>query len=404
MGSRDPPGHPLVPSLSIWYDKIPDKTIIWYPQGNSMVSRGSKVELLDGSGLVLTDPQGTRVWSSMSVSNLAYGIMNDTGNFVLVGSDSRNIWESFDSFADTMLPTQVMARGGVINSKLSETNFTGGRFQLRLLQDGNLVLNSRDIASGYTYKAYYISNTYDASNSTNSGDQLIFDATGILYILKRNGERSELTPRDALPSKDYYHRATLGFDGVFTQYYHPKNSDGNTSWSILWLEPENICQDIISDEGSGACGFNSVCSLNGARRPNCECPPGLSLIDSRDPYGDCKLNFTPSCEETYSGEIDFVELTSIDWPQSDYVHMESTSVDECKDSCMNDCLCAVAIHDRNQCWKKKLPLSNGWTNESLNTKAFLKFQKGKITPRSPYVFPRSRDDRKTLITIGSSLL
>nr|GEZ64270.1 G-type lectin S-receptor-like serine/threonine-protein kinase LECRK3 [Tanacetum cinerariifolium] len=250
--------------LSIWYDKIPDKTIISYPQGNSMVSRGSKVELLNGSGLVLTDPQGTRVWSSMSVSNLAYGIMNDTGNFVLVGSDSRNIWESFDSFADTMLPTQVMARGG------------------------------------------------------------------LLYILKRNGKSSELTPRDALPSGDYYHRATLGFDGVFTQYYHPKNSDGITSWSILWLEPENICQDIISDEGSGAGGFYSVCSLNGARRPNCECPPGLSLIDSCDPYGDCKLNFIPSCEEelTYSGEIDFMELTSIDWPQSDYVHMESTSKQE----------------------------------------------------------------------------
>ncbi|GKC81545.1 G-type lectin S-receptor-like serine/threonine-protein kinase LECRK3 [Tanacetum coccineum] len=237
-----------------------------------MVSRGSKVELLDGSGLVLTDPQGTRVWSSISVSNLAYGFMNDTGNFVLVGSDSHSIWESFDSFADTMLPTQ----------------------------DGNLVLNSRDISSGYTYKAYYISNTYDASNSTNSGDQLIFDATGLLHILKRNGERSELTPKDALPSGDYYHRATLGFDGVFTQYYYPKNSDGNTSWSISLLEPANIW---------------------------------LLLIDPCDPYGDCKLNFTPSCEEdlTYSGEIDFVELTSIDWPQSDYVHMESTSVDERKD-------------------------------------------------------------------------
>ncbi|GKC17424.1 G-type lectin S-receptor-like serine/threonine-protein kinase LECRK3 [Tanacetum coccineum] len=264
MGSRDPPGHPLVPSLPIWYDKIPEKTIIWYPQGNSMVSRGSKVELLDGSGLVLTDPQGTRVWSSISVSNLAYGFMNDTGNFVLVGSDSHSIWESFDSFADTMLPTQVMARGGVINSKLSDTNFTGGRFQLRLLQDGNLVLNSRDIASG------------------------------LLYILKRNGKRSELT-----------------------------------------LKMPFLLEIIIIEL---LLVLMVVCSLNGARRPNCECPPGLSLINSRDPYGVCKLNFTPSYEEEliYSGYIDFVELTSIDWPQSDYAHMESTSVDECKDSYMND--------------------------------------------------------------------
>ncbi|GJR48613.1 G-type lectin S-receptor-like serine/threonine-protein kinase LECRK3 [Tanacetum coccineum] len=179
-----------------------------------MVSRGSKVELLDGSGLVLTDPQGTRVWSSISVSNLAYGFMNDTGNFVLVVGFYQYM-ESFDSLRILSWPTQ----------------------------------------------GYYISNTYDASNSTNSGDQLIFDATGLLHILKRNGERSELTPKDALPSGDYYHRATLGFDGVFTQYYYPKNSDGNTSWSISLLEPANICQDIISDKGSGACGFNNVCRV-----------------------------------------------------------------------------------------------------------------------------------------------
>ncbi|CAI9303895.1 unnamed protein product [Lactuca saligna] len=45
--------------LSIWYDKIPDKTIIWYPEEGRMVPTGSKVELLRASGLVLSDPQGT---------------------------------------------------------------------------------------------------------------------------------------------------------------------------------------------------------------------------------------------------------------------------------------------------------------------------------------------------------
>ncbi|GJY30243.1 G-type lectin S-receptor-like serine/threonine-protein kinase LECRK3, partial [Tanacetum coccineum] len=64
--------------LSIWYDKIPDKTIIWYPQGNPMVSRGSKVELINGRGLVLSDPQGTDIWVSRPISNLAYAVMNDT--------------------------------------------------------------------------------------------------------------------------------------------------------------------------------------------------------------------------------------------------------------------------------------------------------------------------------------
>ncbi|XP_071720881.1 G-type lectin S-receptor-like serine/threonine-protein kinase LECRK3 [Rutidosis leptorrhynchoides] len=333
--------------------------------------------------------------------------MNDTGNFVIVGSGSNMIWESFNFPADTLLPTQIMSRGGVINSKMSETNFTSGRFQLRMLQDGNLVLNSRDVLSNFAYKAYYSSNTIDVSNSTNAGDQLIFDVTGYMYILKRNGQRFVLTPRETLPSGDYYHRATLSFDGVFTQYYYPKNFTSNTSWSVSWLEPENICGDIIGLEGSGACGFNNVCSLDGARRPKCECPPGLSLLDPNDPYGDCKLNFTTTCDDdvsSYNGELDFVELNKTDWPRSDYVHLDSTNEQECKDSCLNDCLCAVAVHDGNDCWKKKLPLSNGWMNESLNTKAFLKFAKGDLPRHSPPRFPRKKNDQTTLITTGAALL
>ncbi|KAF5930076.1 hypothetical protein HYC85_030949 [Camellia sinensis] len=58
-----------------------------------------------------------------------------------------------------MLPTQIMESGGVLNSRLSETNFSQGRFQFRLLLDGNLVLNTRDMATNFPYAAYYISDT-----------------------------------------------------------------------------------------------------------------------------------------------------------------------------------------------------------------------------------------------------
>nr|GFA77375.1 G-type lectin S-receptor-like serine/threonine-protein kinase LECRK3 [Tanacetum cinerariifolium] len=155
--------------LSIWYDKIPDKTIVWYPRNGPMVVQGSKVELTNGLGLVLSDPRGRQVWNSGSISDLAYGAMNDTGNFMLVGSDSRNKWESFNFPADTILPTQSMPRNGVIRSKMSETNFNGGRFQLRLLEDGRLVLNSVDLLFGSAGNIYYSTDTEDDSNSTNSG-------------------------------------------------------------------------------------------------------------------------------------------------------------------------------------------------------------------------------------------
>ncbi|KAI3826533.1 hypothetical protein L1987_00581 [Smallanthus sonchifolius] len=345
-----------------------------YPEDGPTVPAGSKVDLIGRRGLVLSDPQGKEVWSSRSISDLAYAYMNDTGNFVIAGSNSRNIWESFDHPADTILPTQVMPRGGVINSKMGKTNFTRGRFQLRLLQDGNLVLNTLEMFSGSAGNAYYISGTRDESNATNSGFQLVFDTAGYMYILRGNGERVDLTVRDSLPSGDNYHRATLDSDGVFTQYYYPKNPTEATSWRVIWYVPENICKTIDSK----SCGLNNVCSLDD-NKPKCECPQGFSLLDPNTPNGDCKPDFIPSCDEGESnngGDVfDFIELTNIDWPTSDYVHMNPTNEQTCRTSCLNDCFCAVAIYRDNQCWKKQLPLANGKKDPSQNVKAFLKFRK-----------------------------
>nr|GFA77956.1 G-type lectin S-receptor-like serine/threonine-protein kinase LECRK3 [Tanacetum cinerariifolium] len=57
-------------------------------------------------------------------------------------------------------------------------------------------------------------------------------------------------------------------------------------------------------------------------RPKCECPNGFSLLDPSDPNGDCKPDFTPSCDEGESnnGEdlFNLTELTDVDWPSSDY--------------------------------------------------------------------------------------
>nr|GEU82724.1 G-type lectin S-receptor-like serine/threonine-protein kinase LECRK3 [Tanacetum cinerariifolium] len=388
--------------LSIWYDKIPDKTIVWFPKDGPMVATGSKVELLDSRGLVLSDPQSKEVWTSGSISDVAYGVMNDTGNFVVVGNDSRNIWESFNFPGDTLLPTQVIEREEIINSRMSKSNFSGGRFQLRLIPDGNLVLNTRDMFTSSPLDAYYISGTRDPLNFTNSGFRLIFDATGYLYILRRNGERSNLTSRDMLPSGDNYFRATLDSDGVFTQYYHPKDPAANTDWRVIWFEPENICNRLDGSVGGGACGLNNVCSLDN-NRPNCECPQGFSLVDSNDPNGNCNPDFTPSCGDGYvENQFDFIELTDIDWPNADFEHINPTNEESCKKSCLKDCFCAVATFSNKQCWKKILPLFNGKKDPSINVKAFLKFKKGQNTQNPRY--SGENKSKRSLIYVGPVLL
>ncbi|XP_052183834.1 G-type lectin S-receptor-like serine/threonine-protein kinase RLK1 [Diospyros lotus] len=399
--------------LSIWYDKIPDRTIVWFANDGVPFSSGSKVELTSGKGLVVTDPNGKEVWESVGVSNeVASGFLNDTGNFVLVGSDSLSQWESFTYPTDTLLPTQTMESGLELYSRRSETNFSQGRFQLRF-KDGNLLLNTRDMVSNFAYDNYYTSNTSDPTNASNSGQQVIFSDTGYMYILRTNGLRSDLTPRTMnFPASDYYHRATLNFDGVFVQYAYPRSSStGNTNWSVVRSVPDNICSAIRGGLGSGACGFNNICSLGDDKRPICQCPQGFLLMDPDDKYGSCSPNFTQSCGKadvnSTADAYDFSTLENIDWPLSDYEQLNSSTESQCKNTCLQDCFCAVAILRAGQCWKKKLPLSNGLSNDRLNSKAFLKYRKVDVPPSNPTTGPPTicgNKDRESIIVVESILL
>ncbi|KAI5600255.1 hypothetical protein BDE02_01G013700 [Populus trichocarpa] len=136
--------------LAIWYNKIPDKTIVCNGEA-------------------------------------AYGFMNDTGNFLVANANGEKLWQSFELLTDTLLPTQIMEKGGILSSRLSETNFSQGRFQFRLIQDGNAVLNTINLPTGFPYEAYFWSNTVD-SNSSNAGYQVVFNESGYLYVLRASNK------------------------------------------------------------------------------------------------------------------------------------------------------------------------------------------------------------------------
>ncbi|KAL8110336.1 G-type lectin S-receptor-like serine/threonine-protein kinase LECRK3 [Apium graveolens] len=393
--------------LAIWYDKIPDKTIVWYVNDGTTVPAGSKVQLTVDRGLVLSDSRGNGIWTSKSFSGTASNAaFNDTGNFRIVGSDTTTLWDTFSNPTDTLLPTQTMDVNGELYSRKTETNFTRGRFQLRLLDNGNLVLNTRNILTNFPYRSYYESNTSD-KNPSNQGYQVKFNESGYLYILRRNGDIFELTTNKAIPSSGYYHRATLTYDGILVQYYHLKIFTGTTGWTSVWQEPVNICTTIRELRGGGACGLNSICKSDGSRK-DCECPETYSLLDPNDKQGGCKPNFTQNCDRNDSSEdlYDFVESPGTDWLLSAYEQMDPISEPECKRLCLIDCFCVAAYYKGNSCWKKKLPLVNGRKDNSVKGKTYLKFSKANLPPElhpgKPIDYKKKKN--RTLILVGSVLL
>ncbi|KAJ4848110.1 hypothetical protein Tsubulata_046067 [Turnera subulata] len=375
--------------LAIWFNKIPDRTIVWYANGDNPAPEGSKVELT-ASNLALSDPKGLILWEAKPGTSISHAALLDTGNFVLAGNNSGYLWESFKNPTDTILPTQTMDLGAKLSSRLTETNFSKGRFELDF-SNGSLQLNPIAWPSDFQYDPYYTSQTYDV-NPSQSGSQLVFNESANIYIVRANGDIAQLPSWGTVNySAGYYYRATLGFDGLFTEYSHPKNSTSNQGWLSLLSVPPNLCTSFFGNTiGSGACGFNSYCLIQENRRPTCDCPPGYVFLDPNNQFGGCKPTFPQGCglddDSTNPEELyDIRPFRGVDWPQSDYEKLAPYNQTQCETACLHDCACAVAIFESNKCWKKRFPLSNGWYQTGGTSTVLFKVRKG--VPASGYPGP-----------------
>ncbi|WCJ25822.1 G-type lectin S-receptor-like serine/threonine-protein kinase LECRK3 [Euphorbia peplus] len=371
--------------LSIWFDKIPDKTIVWYAKKNPL-SRGSMVHIT-ATGLSLTDPNGGLIWNQElnQTSTVHYCSMLDTGNFVLADRNSVYLWESFRSPRDTILPSQTLNTSYFLFSSFSETNYSRGRFKLSFSNEGDLRLNPLAWPSVLEYESYF---TIENS-SNNSQSALVFDeSSSAIYLTNPNGERFTVSwkRQNISPTiASSYYRATLDFTGVFTVYAYPKGAVGDQNWSIVQYLPEAICSAINNQLGSGSCGYNSYCIIVEGR-PTCKCPPGYSFIDENNQFRGCIPNFPVGCgvddesgilENTY----EIQPLPNVNWPFGDYERLPDYSEAECTTSCLQDCFCAAAIYNSGTCWKKRFPLGNG-RQESGNVTALIRVRKGPSPTRT----------------------
>ncbi|XP_059649448.1 G-type lectin S-receptor-like serine/threonine-protein kinase RLK1 [Cornus florida] len=137
--------------LSIWYDKIPEKTIVWYADEGNTIPRGSKVQLTADRGLVFTNPQGD----------------------------------------------QELEKGYVLTSRKTEPSFSEGRFQLSMLDNGNLVLRTINLPTDHPNEPYFTSGTRDDNDALNAGSRFVFNQSGYIYVLRANG-RSPCSHKEEL--------------------------------------------------------------------------------------------------------------------------------------------------------------------------------------------------------------
>ncbi|KAM5582577.1 G-type lectin S-receptor-like serine/threonine-protein kinase LECRK3 [Rosa sericea] len=379
--------------LAIWFYKIPERTIVWSANRDSLVPQGSKVELTSGGRFVLNDAKGSQIWSADSSSTgVSYAAMLDTGNFVLANRNSTYLWESFDHPTDTMLPTQSLQQSGKLFARYTVTNYSTGRFMFSLQPDGNLMLYTTNFPQDSPNFAYW-------SVNTEIGFQVIFNQSGLIYLTSENGTILHTISGNPIATQDFYQRATLDYDGVLRHYVYPKSSSTSgerspMAWSTSSFIPPNISLKIVEKVGSGACGFNSLYRIDNT----CECPTGYSPIDPNDELKGCKQDFVPQSCNAPADDFDFQEVPNTNFPGLDYEQFQGMAEDRCRQNCLDDCFCAVAISNAaGECFMKGLPFVNGSIDNSIyGTKALVKFRKHNSTSK--------KKDDSTLIIVGSVLL
>ncbi|XP_073133347.1 G-type lectin S-receptor-like serine/threonine-protein kinase LECRK3 [Henckelia pumila] len=392
--------------LAIWFNNIPERTIVWAANRDDLAEQGSKVQLFADGRFELDDPSGQQIWN-LGVgrpAGVAYGAMLDTGNFVLAGDSSAVLWQTFDEPSDTMLPTQMLNQGVSLVSGFSETNLSSGRFRLSLQPDGNLIFYTRNVPTNDDIYGYW------SSNTLGRGFQVMFNQSGYIFLAEKNGTIVDFLSSNGASTGQYYQRAVLDYDGVFRHYVYPKsgNSTGGRppAWSVSDFLPSNICLLIQQSWGPGACGFNSICSLGIDQKPDCVCPTGYSPVDPNDRMSGCKPDFVAQvCDDQESQDAShftLVDMPNTDFPGDDYGFFQPDGEDGCRKACLDDCFCALALYRGNNCWKKKFPLSNGRVDVSLVGKSLLKIRTNNVTLATPGS-NQNKWNRMTLIITGSVL-
>ncbi|KAI9070453.1 hypothetical protein K1719_047584 [Acacia pycnantha] len=300
-------------------------TIVWTAnRDDPPVSSSSRLFLtMNGELLLQIDPRQKKRVAHIDNGTVYSASLLDSGNLVLQDKSSNILWQSFDYPTDTILGGQILRTKGILVSSSSNTNQSSGKFQLKMQDDGNLVM----------YPAYPFVTPSDAywATMTNGEDD------GDSSTSKSNGNNT-------------IYRATIDSNGVFQLFAHFDDKIGKRQVRSVWSALD-VCE--VKD----FCGFNSYCTYIDDR-PFCDCLPGTDYIDQSQNKLGCIRNFSDvGCRDGGDNTLlySMYGMNSMSWSDAPYFE-EPITVEDCMDSCLKDCYCGAAMYEGERCKKQKLPL------------------------------------------------
>ncbi|CAJ2630253.1 unnamed protein product [Trifolium pratense] len=346
--------YPLVSThylVGIWFDKIPQKTLVWSANRDDPARIGSTINFTVAGQFLLQHANKTSVLI-YNGTNATSAVMQDNGNFILTNSLSKIIWQSFDSPTDTILPGQTLNMGQMLFSNANGTqDYSTGQYKLLVQKsDGNIVISAFRFADpGYWFTL--ISTSYTSV-------RLIFNnITAFLYAVNGTQNIVNMTTKVPSPVENYYHRATINDQGNFQQLIYLKESGKN--WTVIWQAITQPCTV------NAICGVNGFCTSPDNSTVNCSCLPGYTSLDPNFPSKGCypsvAVDFCAANANSSPSNFTVVKIQDADMPNNMFVNLQTiypSDLDNCSKEVMNDCFCMAAVLIDSVCNKQRTPFLN----------------------------------------------
>ncbi|KAJ0802922.1 putative non-specific serine/threonine protein kinase [Helianthus annuus] len=199
-----------------------------------------------GELVLISNKSDIRKPITTTEANISFAVLENNGNFMLYNDSMRVVWRSFDYPTDTILQGQSLRARMELVSSVSKTNYSSGRFRIKMQTDGNLVMypiNTTDIG---TYASWSTKTSQGPSATTRY--YLYLNDTGLKLLDENSSEPIKFLYNTSLSYPVLYH-ATLGDDGIFRLYAY---GDTNSAPSTVWSVPDSLC-DV-----KNYCGVNST--------------------------------------------------------------------------------------------------------------------------------------------------
>ncbi|KAK1371551.1 Receptor-like serine/threonine-protein kinase [Heracleum sosnowskyi] len=356
--------------VGIFFAGLPhNKTVVWTAnRDDPPVSNDVTLRLTPDGRLVIQQKSQESPTDVVKLNqSISYASILDSGNFVLYGSNQEMIWQSFDHPTDAILPGQILSEERDLVSGMTESDYSQGKFRLKMQGDANLVL--------YPAKTIDSSlNSYWSTGTFGNGGlnvTLNLDSNGHLYLRGYFGFRDSFyvlqNLTEGFPEKQRVYLMKIDFDGILRLYSLSLDGKGNSS-SVVWNAPTNRC------DPKGLCGSNAYCTLTNDGGAKCECPFGFNYI-SLDSRNDCERNYTvDGCNnKDQTIQYNMTQLQHTWWENDPDSVDQMKTKEECEAACLEDCKCEAALFKDGDCKKVSLPLRYGKYSSTDSTIAYIKW-------------------------------